>query len=151
MARRRDIQVEIKEIKTLEHSPFYLFVLFLHPELQPNPFLLARRGRLGIIASVVKLERLCCLLGTPKYYSVTSKSNQFKLFKFTSYSYKKIDMGFRRKVIICFLIVSSFFELQQVSILHITVILLNKIFNASKYPTRQKVFGLLIHLQDKSL
>lgn len=81
MARRRDIQVEIKEIKTLEHSPFYLFVLFLHPELQPNPFLLARRGRLGIIASVVKLERLCCLLGTANQISSNCSNSLHTLIR----------------------------------------------------------------------
>ena len=54
------------------------------------------------------------------------------------------------KVIICFLNVWSSFELQQVSLLHVMMILFNTNFNASQYTTTQNIFRLLIHLQDKS-
>lgn len=54
MDRREDILVEMEDIKTLKLNPFYLFVLFPPSELQPNPLLLASRGRVDM-ASVVKL------------------------------------------------------------------------------------------------
>lgn len=47
-------------------------------------------------------------------------------------------MAFRGKVITYFLSISSFLELQQVSLLLIMMILFNKFFNTSKYTTREK-------------